>query len=141
MSQSQSRNGQSTYRWDPHPGVRSHDDLRFPERLADNVRDAMGTWMFLAVLAAVTATWAVSRGFGLDPAPFSGLNVIQSTVAMLQTAVLLIAARRADQISSELAKHDHLILSAMREYLEAGRRDWPCKHLTEAIADIEEHLR
>jgi uncharacterized membrane protein len=39
--------------------------------------------------------------------PFILLNLILSCVAALQGAILLIAARRSDQISAELATHDY----------------------------------
>ena len=48
-----------------------------------------------------------NRSIGFDPYPFILLNLILSCVAALQGAVLLIAARRADQIIAELATHDY----------------------------------
>ena len=48
-----------------------------------------------------------NRSIGFDPYPFILLNLILSCVAALQGAVLLIAARRADQINAELATHDY----------------------------------
>jgi uncharacterized membrane protein len=44
---------------------------------------------------------------GFDPYPFILLNLLLSCVAALQGAILLIAAKREDQISSELAVHDY----------------------------------
>jgi uncharacterized membrane protein len=44
---------------------------------------------------------------GFDVYPFILLNLILSCLAALQGAILLIAARRSDQISSELAIHDY----------------------------------
>ena len=48
-----------------------------------------------------------NRNVGFDPYPFILLNLILSCVAALQGAILLIAARRADQVSAELAMHDY----------------------------------
>lgn len=45
--------------------------------------------------------------WGFDPYPFILLNLMLSCLAALQGAILLIAAKRADQISSELAVHDY----------------------------------
>jgi len=42
---------------------------------------------------------------GFDPYPYILLNLILSTMAGLQAAALLIAAKRADAISSEIALH------------------------------------
>jgi uncharacterized membrane protein len=50
---------------------------------------------------------AGNRGSGFDPYPFILLNLLLSCVAALEGAILLIAAKRADQISAELAMHDY----------------------------------
>jgi uncharacterized membrane protein len=44
-----------------------------------------------------------------DPFPFILLNLILSCVAALQGAILLIAAKREDQINSDLALHTYQI--------------------------------
>lgn len=44
---------------------------------------------------------------GFDPYPFILLNLVLSCLAAMQGAILLIAAKRSDQISSELAVHDY----------------------------------
>jgi uncharacterized membrane protein len=49
----------------------------------------------------------INRNSGFDPYPFILLNLVLSCVAALQGAILLIAAKRSDQISSELAQHDY----------------------------------
>jgi uncharacterized membrane protein len=49
---------------------------------------------------------AGNRNVGFDPYPFILLNLVLSCLAAMQGAILLIAAKRADQISSELAIHD-----------------------------------
>jgi uncharacterized membrane protein len=67
----------------------------------------MGSWAFVIASLAFLAIWMVSnRGVGFDPYPFILLNLVLSCVAALQGAILLIAARRSDQISAELAIHD-----------------------------------
>ena len=48
-----------------------------------------------------------NRSVGFDKYPFILLNLILSCLAALQGAILLIAARRGDQVSSELARHDY----------------------------------
>ena len=50
---------------------------------------------------------AGNRNIGFDPYPFIILNLVLSCLAAMQGAILLIAARRADQISAELAQHDY----------------------------------
>jgi uncharacterized membrane protein len=50
---------------------------------------------------------AFNRDAGFDPYPFILLNLVLSCLAALQGAILLIAAKRSDQIASELAHHDY----------------------------------
>jgi len=94
--------------WQKHPGVRSGDDLTLGERAADRLRGVMGSWGFVIGALLFLAGWTLgNRAHGFDPYPFILLNLILSCLAALQGAILLIAARRADQISSELAIHDY----------------------------------
>lgn len=93
--------------WHRHPGVRSGDQLTLGERSADRLRNGMGSWAFVFTALAFLAGWtAGNRNVGFDPYPFILLNLLLSCLAALQGAILLIAAKRADQISSELAVHD-----------------------------------
>ena len=93
--------------WHRHPGVRSGDDLTRGERAADVLRNAMGSWGFVCGALLFLAGWMLgNRNVGFDKYPFILLNLILSCLAALQGAILLIAAKRQDQISSELAMHD-----------------------------------
>jgi uncharacterized membrane protein len=60
----------------------------------------------------------LNRGSGFDPYPFILLNLVLSCVAALQGAILLIAAKRSDQISSELAQHDYNTNVEAKDILE-----------------------
>jgi uncharacterized membrane protein len=94
--------------WHDHPGVRSGRQLTFGERAADKMRNGMGSWAFVFVSLAFLGVWmGYNRGTGFDRYPFILLNLLLSCVAALQGAILLIAAKRSDQISSELARHDY----------------------------------
>jgi uncharacterized membrane protein len=55
----------------------------------------LGVWM------------ALNRPTGLDPIPFILLNLVLGCLAALQGAILLIAAKRSDQIASEPARQDY----------------------------------
>ncbi len=95
-------------RWHHHPGVRSDGALRFGERAADALRNGMGSWAFVFAALGFLAAWmGFNRGGGFDPYPFILLNLVLSCLAALQGAILLIAAKRSDQIASELARHDY----------------------------------
>lgn len=92
--------------WLKHPAVRSHSELSLGERAADFMRNRMGSWGFVFSALAFLAIWMAYNGkHGFDPYPFILLNLVLSCLAAMQGAILLIAAKRADQISSELATH------------------------------------
>jgi uncharacterized membrane protein len=94
-------------RWRFHPLVRSPEKLTFGERTADRMKAVFATWTALLGILAIMAVWIWTHGFGIDAAPFILLNLCLSCLAALQCFILLIAAKRADQISSELARHDY----------------------------------
>lgn len=111
-------------RWRRHPGVRSHDRLTLGERAADHLRNGMGSWAFVLVALLFLAAWMALNGRGgFDPYPFILLNLLLSCLAALQGAILLIAARRTDQIASELALHDYETNRHALELLEQVRRE------------------
>lgn len=67
----------------------------------------MGSWGFVFWALVFLAGWmAGNRDVGFDRYPFILLNLILSCLAALQGAILLIAAKREDQIASELAHRD-----------------------------------
>lgn len=110
------RRGFLTY-WDRHPAVPSGDQLTLGERAADTMRNSMGSWAFVGGFIVAMALWAIVNSLfylggshgkhGFDPYPYILLNLFLSMVAGLQGAILLIAAKRSDQIASQLAEHDY----------------------------------
>ena len=94
--------------WHRHPGVRSGEKLTRGERAADKLRNGMGSWGFVFSALIFLFGWMLgNRNVGFDKYPFIMLNLILSCLAAMQGAILLIAAKREDQISSELAAHDY----------------------------------
>ncbi len=94
--------------WQHHPGVRSDGQLTRGERAADKLRNGMGSWGFVFAALVFLAGWMIgNRNVGFDKYPFILLNLILSCLAAMQGAILLIASKREDQISSELARHDY----------------------------------
>lgn len=94
--------------WRHHPAVRSGRELTLGERAADRLRNVMGSWGFVFGALVFLAGWMLgNRNVGFDKYPFILLNLVLSCLAALQGAILLIAAKREDQISSELARHDY----------------------------------
>src|SRR3984957_16991034 len=101
-------------RWHSHPGVRSGDQLSLGERSADRMRNIMGSWPFVFSFFAIMIIWALVNTLliehvlhhkAFDPYPYILLNLFLSMLAGVQAAALLIAAKRADAISSEVALH------------------------------------
>jgi uncharacterized membrane protein len=100
------------HQWAKHPTVRAGDQLSLGERAADKMRNGMGSWPFVFVFFGVMIIWAVINGVlhlggasGFDPYPFILLNLFLSMLAGIQAAALLIAAKRADAVASEVALH------------------------------------
>jgi uncharacterized membrane protein len=100
------------HQWAKHPTVRAGDHLSLGERAADKMRNGMGSWPFVFVFFGVMIIWAVVNGVlhiggpaGFDPYPFILLNLFLSMLAGIQAAALLIAAKRADAVASEVALH------------------------------------
>jgi uncharacterized membrane protein len=88
--------------------VRADDELTLGERAADRLRNGMGSWAFVFGAIVVLTGWMLgNRDVGFDPYPFILLNLVLSCLGAMQGAILLIAARRSDQISAELATHDY----------------------------------
>ena len=93
--------------WYQHSGVRTGNELTLGERAADRLRNGMGSWVFVFSALGFLAVWMMfNRNVGFDKYPFILLNLVLSCLAAMQGAILLIAARRSDQIASELAQHD-----------------------------------
>jgi uncharacterized membrane protein len=78
------------------------------------MRNMMGSWPFVFSFFGVMIAWAVVNTLVLervlhhkafDPYPYILLNLFLSMLAGVQAAALLIAAKRSDAISSEIAIH------------------------------------
>lgn len=89
-----------------HPAIRRGPQLTRGERAADAMRNGMGSWAFVFGALAFLFAWMIfNRDSTFDPFPYILLNLVLSMIAALQGAILLIAAKREDQISTDLAEH------------------------------------
>jgi uncharacterized membrane protein len=80
--------------------------LTLGQRAADAMRNGMGSWRFVIASIVFLAAWVETDGAGFDPPPYFILNLLLSCVAALQGAILLIAAKRADEVAASLARYD-----------------------------------
>ena len=90
-------------------------ELTLGQRIADVVAASMGSWPFIIAQSMLLTVWIVLNITAWiehwDPYPFILLNLFLSMLAGVQAAALLIAAKRQDAISSELALHDDQLLT------------------------------
>jgi uncharacterized membrane protein len=128
--------------WHRHPGVRSGSELSTGERAADRMRNGMGSWAFMGTATVFLVAWMVTGAFGLDRSPFFKLNLLLSCFAALQGAILLIAAKRADQVASEVALHTS---SNTDELMQVNRAQMEILHrldgLDTKVADLAEAVQ
>jgi uncharacterized membrane protein len=139
-----------TTHWHRHPGVRSGAQLSRGERAADRMRNVMGSWPFVFGFFVVMIVWAVVNTVifehvlhhkAFDPYPYILLNLFLSMLAGVQAAALLIAAKREDSISSEVALHTSQntddIKSLIAENTEITAQ---IKKATDILDEIHLHL-
>ena len=136
--------------WSRHPAFKDKK-LTLGERAADHVRNGMGSWPFVFGFLGSMGLWAIVNSIlsvgsshgkkGFDPYPYILLNLFLSMVAGLQGAILLIAAKRADSISSELAMHTFNNTESdtklLNENTELTRQ---VKANTDTLAEIHRHV-
>jgi uncharacterized membrane protein len=137
--------------WHHHPGVRSGEDLTLGERAADRMRSIMGSWPFVFGFFAVMITWAIVNSIfylggkhgrhGFDPYPYILLNLFLSMLAGVQAAALLIAAKRADAIASEIAIHTERNTDDIKKVLDENTAlTREVKRNTDLLEEIHRHV-
>ncbi|QHC27031.1 DUF1003 domain-containing protein [Streptomyces sp. GS7] len=120
--------------------MRSKGELTLGERAADKMRNGMGSWAFVFGSLIFLGAWMILNGnHGFDKYPFILLNLVLSCLAAMQGAILLIAAKRSDQISSELAEHDFETDVRAKELLEQLTANFEA--LSAQHAELHEELR
>jgi uncharacterized membrane protein len=142
--------GSSKSLWHKHPGVRSDNELSFGERAADKMRNGMGSWAFIFTFLFVMLAWMGFNTFVLervvhhrqiDAYPYILLNLMLSTLAGLQAAALLIAAKRADSISSEVALHTEHTADEIKALLDENTQlTNQVKRNTDVLDEIHLHV-
>jgi len=131
--------------------VRSGEELTVGERAADRMRNIMGSWPFVFCFFGVMISWAVVNSVfylggahgkhGFDPYPYILLNLFLSMLAGVQAAALLIAAKRADAISSEIAMHTERNTDDLKDLLrENTELTAEVKRHTDLLEEIHRHV-
>jgi uncharacterized membrane protein len=144
------RRGWQTF-WHRHPGVRSGDQLTLGERSADRMRNIMGSWPFVFCFFGVMALWVIINSIfyvggkngkhGFDPYPYILLNLFLSMLAGIQAAALLIAAKRADAVSSEVAIHTERNTEDIKGLVNANTTlTQEVKKATDLLEEIHRHV-
>ena len=143
------RSGWQTH-WHKHPAVRSGDELTRGERAADRMRNVMGSWPFVFCFFGVMIVWAlinvvffhrILHHKAFDPYPFILLNLFLSMLAGVQAAALLIAAKRADAIASEVALHTEKNTDDLKDLMaENTALTQQVKKNTDLLEEIHRHV-
>ena len=111
----------------------------------------MGSWPFVFVFFGVMIAWAIVNSVfyfggqhgkhGFDPYPYILLNLFLSMLAGVQAAALLIAAKRADAVSSEIAVHTEKNTEDLKSLLsENTSLTEQVKRQTDLLQEIHRHV-
>ena len=111
----------------------------------------MGSWPFVFVFFTVMIAWAIVNSVfyfggqhgkhGFDPYPYILLNLFLSMLAGVQAAALLIAAKRADAVSSEIAVHTEKNTEDLKSLLsENTSLTEQVKRQTDLLQEIHRHV-
>lgn len=120
--------------WRAHPAVATGNELTVGERAADQLKRVFATWTALFGILAFLAIWIMTGGFGRDAFPFILLNLCLSCLAALQCFILLIAAKRADQIAASVSLHTLENTEQLTTLLQQNTT------LTEQIAELTREM-
>ena len=115
------------------------------------MRDVMGSWPFVFGFIATMILWAFvstvlvskeAHGKAFDPFPCILLHLFLSMLAGVQAAALLIAAKRADTTSSELAIHTEHNTDDLKGLLsENTELTRLIKRNTDLLEEIHRHVQ
>jgi CRP/FNR family transcriptional regulator, cyclic AMP receptor protein len=103
------------------------EHLSFGDRLADQIAEFGGSWVFIIGFTVLLAVWVILNSVQLwfrpfDEYPFIFLNLLLSTVAALQAPVIMMSQNRAqkkDRLRAELDYQVNLKSELMLQQLHA----------------------
>jgi uncharacterized membrane protein len=82
------------------------ENLTLGEKLADRVASTLGTWRFIGIQLTVIVLWATLNVIpknGVDPFPYSFLNLVLGVQSALTGPILLIAGNRKEELDRKRA--------------------------------------
>ena len=95
-------------------GILADERTSFGERLSDRVAAVGGSWGFIIAFAVVLFGWMLlnSKILGrfdaaFDPYPFIFLNLMLSTLAVIQAPIIMMSQNRASNKDRIAAAHDY----------------------------------
>jgi uncharacterized membrane protein len=114
------------------------------------MRNVMGSWPFVVCFFVIMIVWALVNTVVLhrvlhhkafDPYPYILLNLFLSMLAGVQAAALLIAAKRADAIASEIAIHTEKNTDDLKGLLQENTTlTRAMKKNTDLLEEIHRHV-
>ena len=130
--------------------MRAGEELTPGERAADRMRNAMGSWPFVFAFFGGMIIWAlvntvfihrVLHHKAFDPFPYILLNLFLSMLAGVQAAALLIAAKRADAIASEIGLHTEKSTEELKNLVQENTAlTLQVKQNTDLLEEIRRHV-
>jgi uncharacterized membrane protein len=87
------------------------ESLTFPQRLADNVANGMGSWKFIIIQTIFVALWMILNLLAWlqhwDAYPFILLNLLFSTQAAYAAPIIMMSQNRQNERDREQAQADY----------------------------------
>ncbi|HEY0077027.1 MAG TPA: DUF1003 domain-containing protein [Pyrinomonadaceae bacterium] len=130
--------------------------MTLADRMADAVSEFGGSWKFIGATIAFVLVWVffnswMMRNQGLDPFPYSFLDVINGIVAALLTPIILISQNRQsdkDRLRSDLdyqvnLKNELMLAEVLRrlDLLESERIPLLLREQTKQLSSLREGSR
>jgi uncharacterized membrane protein len=115
------------------------------QRLADRIADFGGSWIFIAIFAAVLLAWMVLNSVVLltrafDPFPYILLNLVLSCLAAIQAPVIMMSQKRQESRDRLRGVRDYQVnLKAELEIRHLHQKlDHLLTHQWERLVEIQE---
>lgn len=90
------------------------------DKISDMVTDFIGSWYFITLFFVSFLSWILLNNSVLkvDPYPYILLNLVLSTLAAVQGAIIMMSQKRQDIKDREHMKEIYRIVKKCEEYVE-----------------------